>query len=133
MSQSLLTDLIDNAVLTFTISTGFSGGYDPITGNPLFGTTTLTVRAKLDQKKDAPRDVERPQNSNLKSFWVEGYCCDPATLPDSIAKDAVCDCAIARFGTGRLHLVPRMPLAAMVALDLEDLTGQKIQGWFESQ
>jgi hypothetical protein len=129
MSESLLLGLIDNATLTFTITGGFTGGVD--NGNPIVSKSTLVVRATLDQKKDAPRDVERRQNTNKPSIWLEGYCCEPALLPDTIPKDAVCDCAIDRFGKGKLYLVAVVPKAALVAIELEDLVGQRIQGWFE--
>ena len=131
MSESLLLGLIDNANLTFTITGGFTGGVDVDTGNPLVSKSSLVVRAKLDQKRDAPRDVERRQNTNKPSIWLEGYCCDPALLPDTIPKDAMCNCAIDRFGKGKLYLVAVVPKAALVAIELEDLVGQRIQGWFE--
>jgi hypothetical protein len=131
MSESLLLGLIDVANLTFTITGGFTGIVDVDTGNPIVSKSTLVVRAKLDQKKDAPRDVERRQNTNKPSIWMEGYCCEPSLLPDSIPKDAVCDCSIDRFGKGKLYLVAVVPKAALVAIELEDLLGQKIQGWFE--
>jgi hypothetical protein len=131
LSESLLLELIDNANLTFTITGGFTGAIDVDTSNPIVRKSTLVVRAKLDQKKDAPRDVERRQNTNKPSIWVEGYCCDPALLPDSIPKNAVCECAIDRFGKGKLYLVAVVPKAALVAIELEDLVGQRIQGWFE--
>ncbi len=131
MTESLLLGLIDNANLTFTITGGFTGAIDVATGNPVVSKSTLIVRAKLDQKKEAPRDVERRQNTNKPSIWLEGYCCDPALLPDSIPKDAVCDCEIDRFGKGKLYLVAVVPKAALVSIELEDLVGQRIQGWFE--
>jgi hypothetical protein len=131
LSESLLLGLIDNATLTFIITGGFTGAIDATTGNPLLTNSALVVRAKLDQKKEAPRDVERRQNTNKPSIWIEGYCCEPALLPDSIAKDAVCECAIDRFGKGKLYLVAVVPKAALVAIELEDLVGQRIQGWFE--
>jgi hypothetical protein len=131
MSESLLLGLIDNANLTFTITGGFTGAVDLGTGNPVISKSTLVVRVKLDQKKDAPRDVERRQNTNKPSIWLEGYCCSPALLPNNIAKDAVCDCQIDRFGKGKLYLVAVVPKAALVAIELEDLVGQRIQGWFE--
>lgn len=129
MSESSLLGF--NANLTFTITGGFTGAIDVGTDNPSISQSTLVVRAKLDQKKNAPRDVERRQNTNKPSIWLEGYCCDPALLPDPIAKDAVCDCAIDRFGKGKLYLVAVVPKAALVAIELEDLVGQRIQGWFE--
>jgi hypothetical protein len=131
VAESLLLGLIDNADLTFTITGGFTGAIDVATGNPIVSQSSLVVRAKLDQKKEAPRDVERRQNTNKPSIWVEGYCCDPALLPDSIPKDAVCDCEIDRFGSGKLYLVAVVPKAALVSIELEDLVGQRIQGWFE--
>jgi hypothetical protein len=131
LSESLLLGLIDNANLTFTITGGFTGGIDPVTGKPLVSNSSLVVRAKLDQKRDAPRDVERRQNTNKPSIWLEGYCCDPALLPTSIPKDAVCDCEIDRFCKGKLYLVAVVPKAALVAIELEDLVGQRIQGWLE--
>lgn len=131
MSESLLLGLIDNATLSFVISGGFTGAIDLVSGNPVVTNSALSVRAKLDQKKDAPRDVERRQNTNKPSIWLEGYCCDPALLPTSIPKDAVCDCEIDRFGKGRFYLVAVVPKAALVAIELEDLVGQRIQGWFE--
>jgi hypothetical protein len=131
LSESLLLGLIDNASLTFAITGGFTGGIDVDTGNPVVSKSTLIVRAKLDQKKDAPRDVERRQNTNKPSIWLEGYCCDPALLPNSIPKDAVCECSIDRFGKGKLYLIAVVPKAALVAIELEDLVGQRIQGWFE--
>ena len=131
MTESLLLGLIDNANLTFTITGGFTGAIDVVTGNPSVSKSTLVVRAKLDQKRDAPRDVERRQNTNKPSIWLEGYCCDPALLPDTIPKDAMCNCAIDRFGKGKLYLVAVVPKAALVASELEDLVGQRIQGWFE--
>jgi hypothetical protein len=51
--------------------------------------------------------------------------------PPTIPKDAVCQCTIDGFGSGKLYLVSVIPKAALVALDLEDIKGQKIQGWFE--
>ena len=131
MSESLLLGLIDNANLTFTITGGLTGAVDIATGNPIVSRSSLIVRAKLDQKRDAPRDVERRQNTNKPSIWLEGYCCDPALLPDTIPKDAMCNCAIDRFGKGKLYLVAVVPKAALVASELEDLVGQRIQGWFE--
>ena len=131
MSESLLLGLIDNATLSFVISGGFTGAIDLVSGNPVSTNSTLSVRAKLDQKKDAPRDVERRQNSNKEQFFVAGYCCEPALLPLTIPKDAVCDCEIDRFGKGKLYLVAVVPKAALVSIELEDLVGQRIQGWFE--
>lgn len=131
MSESLLLGLIDNANLTFTITGGSTGAVDVDTGNPLVSKSSLVVRAKLDQKQNALRDVERRQNTNKPSIWMEGYCCAPALLPVSIPKDAVCGCEIDRFGKGKLYLVAVVPKAALVSIELEDLVGQRIQGWFE--
>jgi hypothetical protein len=130
VTESLLMDLIDNVTLTFTVTSGLSG-VDPETGNPLVVDSLVVVRVKLDQQAQAPKDVERRQDGNLPQVWMAGYACDPALLPPSISKDAVCDCEIDGFGRGKLYLVPVVPKAALVAIDLEDLVGQRLQGWLE--
>ena len=131
MNESLLLGLIDNANLIFTITDDFTGGFDVATGNPVVSQSTLIVRAKLDQLRPAANDLERRQNTNKEQVFMGGYCCDPAILPTSIPKDAVCGCEIDGFDRGKLYLVAVVPRAALVSIGLEDLVGQRIQGWFE--
>lgn len=127
--MATLLEMLENAVLTFTRS-GVKTGTDPETGNPIFAKSTFAVRAKLDQKREAPRDVERKQTGNMPAVWVEGYCVEPDVLPVWIAKNAVCDATISGK-SGRLYLVPKLAKSAILAIEMQDLLGEEIRGWFE--
>lgn len=124
-----LLSLIENSTLTFTRKTN-QIGIDPETGNPVFDKLLFVVAAKLDQEAQAPRDIERRETANTPAVWMKGYCTEPEVLPDWIKKDAVCDATISGKA-GKLYLVPCLQKAAIVAFDMVDLAGQKIQGWFE--
>lgn len=133
MADSVIMGLIDNATLTFKISDPIGTmTEDPDTGNPIVTQSTVTVRAKLKQLDRPPRDAIRPQSSNLPSIFMSGKLCSPAQMPAGIVKDSIAECVIDGFGKGTFYLYPVVPSAALVRLDLLDITGQKIAGWLEA-
>jgi hypothetical protein len=134
MTDSVIMGLIDNANLTFKVSDPTSPmSINPDTGNPIVAENTIVIRAKLKQNDRPPRDAVRNQTNNRPSIYMDGKCCSPAQMPAGIAKDAIADCEIDGFGKGRFYLYPVVPSAALVRLELQDITGQKIAGWFEAE
>lgn len=127
-SEDLSTplDLIGSATLTFTVR-GTRTGIHAETGNPIFAETTWQARAKLDQKRDAPRDIKR---RDKPAIWIEGYMTDPYELPAEIRSIGLCEANI-NGKIGKLYLLPVVQKAALVSLDLLDIAGEKIQGWLE--
>jgi hypothetical protein len=124
--RSTPLDLIGSATLIFSIR-DTNTGIDPETGNPIFTYIPWQGRAKLDQQRDAPRDVER---RDRPAIWVAGYMTDPYQLPPAIRSIGFCEANI-NGQSGKLYLVPVLQKAALVSLDLLDVSGEKIQGWFE--
>ena len=124
-----LLSLIENSTLVFTRKTAQTG-VDPETGNRIYGEQAFVVAGTLDQKANAPRDVERRQTANSPAVWVEGACTEPEILPDWIPKNAMALATISGK-SGKLYLVPKVQQGAILAFDMLELTGQEIQGWFE--
>lgn len=82
---------LENALLTFKVSNGFSGR-DPDTGNPLETFTVVTVRAYLKQTK--PPITEQMPGANPSTIYLKGRAIAPKILPPGIKPQAVAEAKV---------------------------------------
>jgi hypothetical protein len=134
---SLLLGLLDNVTLFFEVTDPASTGYDPETGEDDTQFITIPIRVYLEETTPPNRDEFRSQPGNSKASFYDGNCCEPSTLPRTIAFDSICPCEFDGDDgikvKGTFQMVPTTQDAEMIALGLNDLQGQHIRGWFTPQ
>lgn len=81
MATSLLFDApFTHTVLSYKVQSDTPTGHDPVTGNPIFGTTTKDVKALVAPFKST--QLQRAPGADPKMLLMKGELLEPLTFPD---------------------------------------------------
>lgn len=116
-----------NATLTTKSTTGNTPtGFDPVTGEPIFGTQTVTLSASLEEASE-PQEIAYP-GIDASATYLEGRCIDPKSLPSAFKPHILCDIEYRSQGDfirGKFYILPTVNSR----LGLESYFGGAIAGF----
>jgi hypothetical protein len=118
-----------NATLTSTVQSATPTGFNPVTGEPMFGTIS-TVSLSCSLEEDSNPTVPRSPGIEETAIYLIGRAIDPAIIPPEFIPNQKYACTITLSNSdpinGSFYLLP----SVKSRLGLESVFNTAIAGWF---
>ncbi len=114
-----------NATISFTLTSSQPIGNDPITGEPVFSTSSITESIRVSIEPDTARaSIGVLPGKDITGHFYTGRLIEPDTLPTWYRAGATLGITWDDGKTGKFYIYPTMSSR----FDLEAVFGQPISG-----